>query len=156
MKLRMMALLFAAGAATTTIALAQDAAAPPAAAITTKSGTIGPAAAGKGQVVFYRPGSMMGMALGCTVRENGVQVARLGSGKYFVVTAEPGRHVYTTQSEATDVLTMEVEPGETYFVKCRIGSGIMAGRPNISPSDAAEFAAKARGLRLWAGGAEAQ
>lgn len=119
----------------------------------TKSGMIGAPAPGKGQVVFYRPGSMMGMALGCTVREgegaDEKQIARLGSGKYWVHQADPGKHSYRTESEVTDTLNMEVEPGETYFVKCKLGFGIAAGRPNISPSDQAEFATKAKGLKLW-------
>ena len=132
-------------------ALAQDSAAP--AALVTKSGTLGTPAAGKGMVVFYRPGSLMGAALGCTVREGAQdaeqQIARLGSGKYWVHMAEPGKHAYRTEGEKTDVLNMEIEPGETYFVKCKIGMGIMAGRANISPSDEAEFAKKAKGLKLW-------
>ena len=115
----------------------------------TKSGVIAPPPAGKGLVVFYRPGSMMGMALGCTVHEGSAEIARLGSGKYYTVTEEPGKHTYNTEGEAKDVLNLEVEPDETYFVKCKIGMGIMAGRANLSPSDKAAFAAKAKGLAIW-------
>ena len=43
--------------------------------ITTKSGTLGAPAAGQGQVVFFRPGSMMGAALGCTVHGAAGQLA---------------------------------------------------------------------------------
>ncbi|QNQ10478.1 hypothetical protein [Sphingomonas alpina] len=134
-------------------AIAQDGAAAATAAIATKSGTIGAPAAGKGMIVFYRPGSLMGAALGCTVREGEgaaeQQIARLGSGKYWVHMAEPGKHAYRTEGEKTDVLNLEIEPDETYFVKCKIGMGIMAGRANISPSDQAEFGKKAKGLKLW-------
>lgn len=122
---------------------------PDSAPLTTKGGTVGTAPAGKGQIVFFRPGSMMGMALGCTVHEGAEQVARLGSGKYFVAVVEPGKHVYNTEGEAKDVLNLEIEPDETYFVKCKIGMGIAAGRANLSPSDRAEFAKKAKGLNLW-------
>jgi len=115
----------------------------------TKSGVIGAPEKGKGLVVFYRPGSMMGMALGCTVHEGPAELARLGSGKYYTVTAEPGKHVYNTEGEAKDVLNLEVEPDETYFVKCKIGMGVMSGRANLSPSDKAAFAEKAKGLAIW-------
>lgn len=124
--------------------------------IATKTGRIVAPEAGKGQVVFFRPGTLMGMALGCTVREDGAEVARLGAGKYHAVSVMPGKHVYTTQSEAKDVLTIEVEPGETYFVQCRIGAGIAAGRPNLSPSNETEFAKRAKGLAQWKGGEEAK
>jgi len=125
----------------------------PAPAIITKSGTIGEAPTGKAQIVFWRPGSLMGMALGCTVREgegaDEVEVARLGAGKYWVHTAEPGKHVYYTTGEATDRLNMELEDGETYFVRCSIGMGIMSGRAQVSPSDRATFSGRAKKMKLW-------
>ncbi|MFA6112510.1 MAG: DUF2846 domain-containing protein [Sphingomonas sp.] len=125
---------------------AQEAAQP---ALVTKAGPIPAAPADKGQIIFYRPGSLMGAALGCTVHEGAGEVARLGSGKYWVHNAEPGKHTYNTEAENKDVLNLEIEPGETYYVKCKIGMGIMAGRPNLSPSDRAEFAKKAKGMNLW-------
>lgn len=93
---------------------------------------------GKGQIVFYRTGGT-GFALGCGVNENGERLSALGAGKYFILPADPGSHSYTVKSEATDLLTLEVEPGETYYVKCKIKMGIMVGRPNIAPSTKEEF-----------------
>lgn len=104
--------------------------------------------AGQGQVVFFRPGSMMGMALGCNVRENGKLIGGLGNGKYFIQAFQPGKHVFTTHSETTDTLNMEIESGETYYVKCGIGMGVVAGRPNIAPSDKATFDEKSAKLKL--------
>ncbi len=95
-------------------------------------------AEGKGQIVFFRPGGM-GFALGCGVNENGVRLSALGAGKYFILPVDPGSHSYTVKSEATDLLRLEVEPGETYYVKCKIKMGIMVGRPNIAPSTQDEF-----------------
>lgn len=121
----------------------------------TKSGPLGTVEPGKGMVVFFRPGSLMGGALGCTVREGEgvaeVEVARLGSGKYYAIQATPGLHQYYTKGEAKDRLSLEVEEGETYFVKCKIGMGVIAGRANLSPSDRASFAEKAKGLTMWKG-----
>lgn len=135
-------------AAGLTLSLADAAVAEP---IVTKAGPLPTPPAGMGQVVFFRPGSLMGVALGCTVHENEPQIARLGSGKYFVVTEAPGKHEFSTRGEATDRLVLEVEAGETYFVKCNIGMGVMSGRANLSPSDEATFAKKAKGLNLWKG-----
>ncbi|MDB5703977.1 MAG: hypothetical protein JWN66_1093 [Sphingomonas bacterium] len=117
--------------------------------LVTKAGPIPAVEAGKGQIIFYRPGSMMGMALGCTVHEGDAEVARLGSGKYWVQSVAPGKHAYFTEGEAKDTLNLEIEPDETYFVKCKIGMGVMSGRANLSPSDRAEFAKKAKGMNLW-------
>lgn len=102
--------------------------------------------AGKGQVVFFRPGGA-GTAIRCTIRENGKMVGRVGNGKYFIMTAEPGPHKYTTKTEATDELNVEVEADETTYVKCKIAAGLLAGRPNLSPADKAAFDAKSAKLK---------
>lgn len=102
--------------------------------------------AGQGQVVFFRSGGT-GFALGCGVNENGERISALGAGKYFVHPTAPGSHSYTVKSEATDLLTLEVEPGETTYVRCKIKMGIMVGRPNIAPSTAEEFDAASHKLK---------
>ena len=145
MKMKLFAAMLALGTAVPMTAMAMQDAAP----LVTKSGPIGAPEAGKGQVVFFRPGSLMGAALGCTVHEGDKQVARLGSGKFYVVQAEPGAHLYNTRGEAKDELNLEVEEGETYFVRCNIGMGVVAGRANLSPSDRDAFAKKAKGLKMW-------
>lgn len=139
------ALLFASAAP------AAQSTAPAPVVLVTKSGPLPARAPGKGQIVFFRPGSIMGMALGCTVREGDAEIARLGSGKFYVIDAAPGRHEYVSKGEGTDKLALEIEEDETYFVKCNIGAGIMAGRANLSPSDRDAFAKKAKGLKMWTG-----
>lgn len=99
------------------------------------------AAQGTGTVIFFRPSKFMGAAVGFKVREGLTELGKLRSGTYFVVHVTPGTHEYTVHSESKDVLTMEVEAGETYYVQGSIGMGIMAGRPNIAPSNAAAFEA---------------
>lgn len=109
---------------------------------------IGAPVAGKGQIVFYRTGGLVGAAISCNVRENDALIGGLSGGKYFVVQAQPGKHAYTTKSEAKDTLNMEIESGETYYVRCTIGMGVVAGRPNLSPVDKAAFDEKSGGLKL--------
>lgn len=94
---------------------------------------------GKGQIVFFRTGTIMGAAMGCAVNEKGEKISSLGSGRYFVLVTEPGRHEYMVKNEAKDVLALEVEEGETQFAMCRIKMGIMSGRPDLRPSTEAEF-----------------
>lgn len=122
----------------------------PAAATATApaAGAIGAPAEGKGQIVFFRPSKFTGAAIGFKVREGEVELGKLRSGKYFVANVEPGTHQYTVHSEAKDVLTMEVEAGETYYVQGTITMGFMAGRPNLSPSDKATFDGMADKLKL--------
>ena len=95
-------------------------------------------AAGKGQIVIFRP-SAMGFAIKCTVREDGAMIGRVGAGKYYVVEVEPGLHNLTAKTEKTDTVAVQVEPDETSYVKCGISMGVMVGRPNLSPSTEEEF-----------------
>jgi hypothetical protein len=99
------------------------------------------AAAGEGQatIVFFRPKKLMGAAIGFKVREAGVELGKLRNGTYFVLKVAPGRHQYVVHSETEDVLTLEAEAGETYYVQGSLGMGVVAGRPNLSPSDQATF-----------------
>ncbi len=125
---------------------AAPAAATPAPA--TGNGLVGAPPAGKGQIVFFRPSKFAGAAVGFKVREGQAELGKLRSGKYFVAVVEPGQHQYTVHSEAEDVLTLEVEAGETYYVQGTINMGFLVGRPNLSPSDAATFNGIAGKLEL--------
>lgn len=106
-----------------------------------------PPAEGMGQIVFFRPSKMLGAAIGFIVREGDTELGKLRNNTYFVAQVAPGAHSYVVHSEAKDVLNIEVEAGETYFVSGAIGMGILAGRPNISPSSQAAFEAVAGKLK---------
>ena len=94
---------------------------------------------GKGQVVFFREKKFQGAAIIYKVREGDEELGQLNSGTYFIHVAEPGTHEYAVRSEAKDVLHLEVEPGETYYVSGSVTMGFLAGRPNLSPSDEDTF-----------------
>jgi hypothetical protein len=95
-----------------------------------------------GQIVFFRPGAYVGWVLTFTVHEGNKGLAKFGNGGYQVVAATPGEHTYTVQSEATDKLILEVDPGETYFVRETIGMGVMVARPHLDLSTEAIFQSK--------------
>nr|WP_298154779.1 DUF2846 domain-containing protein [uncultured Pseudoxanthomonas sp.] len=143
---------------------AQDAAAPEPAAMETPApeptpapeapaaapatnGLVGAPAEGMGQIVFFREKKFVGAAVKYKVREGETELGKLGSGTYFVASVPPGTHQYTVHSEAKDVLTLEVEAGETYYVLGSITMGVLAGRPNLSPSDEATFNSMAKELK---------
>jgi len=87
-----------------------------------------------GTVVFFREKKMMGMAVSFKVRENGVELCKLGSGSFCTVQVPVGKHEFVTQTEAKDVLNLEVESGDTYYVQASISMGVMAGHGNLAPS----------------------
>jgi hypothetical protein len=137
-------------------AQSQDAAAEPAAAETpaaaepaapATNGLVGAPAEGMGQIVFFREKKFAGAAVKYKVREGETELGKLSSGTYFITSVAPGTHQYTVHSEAKDVLTLEVEAGETYYVQGSITMGFMAGRPNLSPSDEAVFNGMSKELK---------
>jgi len=109
---------------------------------------INAAPADKAQIVFFRESKFVGGAIGFKVREGENELGKLRSGKYFVANVEPGKHEYNVHGETKDVLTIEVEAGETYYVLGSLGMGIVAGRPNLSPSDEATFLSMSGKLKL--------
>lgn len=107
-------------------ALAQDAAAPAAPAAGASGAT--------GTVVFFREKKFVGGGIAYKVRENGVELCKLKNGSYCTVQVPVGKHAYEVHSEAKDVLNLEVESGETYYVSFGVSVGVFAGHPNLSPS----------------------
>ena len=131
--------------------LALTAAAPAALAQAKEAFEIPTPPEGKGQVIFYRTGGISGAALGCAVFESGAadKLSSLGAGKYFVLVSDPGPRSFTVKSlETKDALTLEIEEGETQFVRCKIKSGFMSGRADIAPSNESEFRSKYKTAKL--------
>ena len=102
---------------------------------------IGTPEQGKALVVFFRPSKFVGGAVGFKVRENEVELGKLRNGNFFTLQVEPGQHAYDVHSETEDRTIIEAEAGETYFLSGAMGMGVVVGRPNLSPSDAAAFEA---------------
>lgn len=102
---------------------------------------------GKGQVIFWRSGTMVGMGMGCGVNIGKERISALGAGRYFVLNTAPGAYEFNAKSEAKDTLNLEIDAGEVYVVKCSIRMGLVGGRPNLAPSTIEEFNAKKSDLK---------
>jgi len=116
-------------------------AAPAAAAPAPAAAAAAPATAGTATVIFFRPSKFLGAAIGFIVREGDKELGKLRNGKFFTIHVTPGKHAYVVHSEAKDILTIDADEGETYYIQGSIGMGFVAGRPNLSPSDKATFEA---------------
>lgn len=129
------------------VALAQDAptaAAPNASASASEpgggqTGHVAPPAAGKSQVVFFRTGAYVGAGTWFKVRENGAELGKLSNEAYFVAVLNPGPHTFTSTTENKTTLRMELDPGETYYVRGTLQMGVLMGEPNLAPSDEVLF-----------------
>ncbi|HVK52702.1 MAG TPA: DUF2846 domain-containing protein, partial [Pseudoxanthomonas sp.] len=121
-------------------------AAPAAATAPAAKGALTAPPEGKGQIVFFREKKFTGSMISFKVREGKTELGKLSNGTYFVLPVDPGAHQYVVHSEAKDVLNLEVEAGETYYVASGITMGFMAGHPNLTPSDEKAFQALANKL----------
>lgn len=136
-----------AAASTEAAPTAAPATAPAASPVAVNPPTLGTPADGTAQIVFFRPWKFAGGGVNFKVREGDTELGKLSAGKYFIVDVAPGTHSYAVHSETKDVLELEVEAGETYYVKGGISMGVLVGRPNISPSNEGEFAAAQKKLK---------
>jgi hypothetical protein len=92
-----------------------------------------------GRVVFFREKSRLGAAVRFKVRENGKPLGKLSNGTFFVVNLSPGVHHFVVHSDAEDVLTLEVESGDIYYLRGSVQPGLYLGRPNLAPSTSQVF-----------------
>jgi hypothetical protein len=106
-------------------------------------------AKGMGQVVFFRPKSMLGTGQWFNVREDGKALGKLTNGAWFLQEEPPGSHTFTakTEPEFKDKLTLKVDAGETYFVEGILNHGVVIGTAGLTPSDRATFNAAAKDLK---------
>ena len=86
----------------------------------------------KGLVVFYRPKKTAGSAIRFDVNHAQGSLGSLNNGTMVFRYFEPGSHQFWSQVIAQDGITINVEPGQVYFVRGDVKMGIYAGRPNFT------------------------
>jgi hypothetical protein len=105
-----------------------------------------PVPEGKGQVVFFRRSSLMGMPYWTNIREDEAVHGKLSNGVYFVKTMEPGPHTFNTSVLGKDSMKIEVDPGETYYVEGKVTMAVIGYTVIMVPSDAATFQKVFKGM----------
>lgn len=97
--------------------------------------------ANKAVVYVYRPNSFFGGGVVYDVKANGKEVVTtLYRGGYYPYVTEPREIEFSAQTESRDAVTIDVKPGQTYFLKGTVGVGFVVGRPHLTvvPSNIAE------------------
>jgi hypothetical protein len=86
----------------------------------------------QGHIYFYRWNTMFGAALQPEIKVNGTVVGKSQPGGFFYVDEPAGDYVVSTSTETEKTVSFHLDPGETKYVKTRIGFGVLVGR--IIPS----------------------
>jgi len=96
----------------------------------------------QGLVVFYRSKSFGGAAIPFHITESGgVSTGTLTNGSMFYKYYEPGQKTFdvsTLSIAGSDLITLDIVAGETYFLRGRILLGWPAGRPSFSQEQEAK------------------
>jgi hypothetical protein len=91
-------------------------------------------------IYVYRPYSFFGSLIHPVVR-CGNQSAEIGPGGYHAFVVPPGHVTCSSGTETVDQLDIDAEP-RVYYVRQRIGWGLMIGRPQLNPIDTDEAQAE--------------
>lgn len=102
------------------------------------SSSIPPLKPNEGRIYFYRSSSMMGAAIQPSIQLNGKVVGESKPGGSFFVTTAPGPMEVSTSTEVEKKLTFTLEPGQTRYVRTKVGFGVMVGRVYPELVDPAE------------------
>lgn len=85
---------------------------------------------GKSRIAVYRT-NILGLAIQPKVSVDGREAGRCTPSGVFYVTVEPGQHTVSATTEVTKTSYISVAEGETAYVKCSIGFGMLAGHPKL-------------------------
>lgn len=84
---------------------------------------------GKGLVYIYRPEKFFYSGLEYPVNANGFKIDTLENGGYITYIAKPGRIQFSARNEITSYVTLDVEPGKTYYIRGTTRPGSLIRRP---------------------------
>ena len=89
-----------------------------------------------GKIIMYRGSSIMGAGVACPIRYKGQEIVELGRGKFAEWLVTPGRYILTNHTSSVEV---EVDPGDTRYVRCMIKNGMLTSRADLQIVDEESF-----------------
>lgn len=98
-----------------------------------------PIPAGASRVVVYRT-QIIGAAIQPDVFVDGVKRGSCKPKGAFYADVAPGEHTVSAKTEVRRAAPVTTAKGETAYVRCSIGMGLIAGRPHLESVPAAEAA----------------
>jgi hypothetical protein len=94
---------------------------------------------GQGLVYIYRPSKFMGSAIVFDIhagkKEDDFEITTLKNGGYFPFYVEPSELTLWAETESEASVTLDVEAGETYYVRGSTGVGFFVVRPVLEVAD---------------------
>jgi hypothetical protein len=85
-----------------------------------------------GLVYIYRPKKFYYRSSDIVVYANGFKIDILKNGGYFHYFTKPGRVQFSARTEITSIVTLDVQPGQTHYIKAAMTKGELVARPNLT------------------------
>ena len=86
---------------------------------------------GMGLVYIYRPGGFVGGGVSYDVKVGETVITTLYNGGYYPYFAKPGETEFWAKTESKSAITLDIKPGEIYYIKGTVGVGFFVGRPHL-------------------------
>jgi hypothetical protein len=84
-----------------------------------------------GLVYFYRPFAFGGGGLAYDVKTGDTLITTLYNGGYYPYFSSPGEKEFWAETESISSVTLDIKPGQTYYIKGEVGVGFMLWRPHL-------------------------
>jgi Protein of unknown function (DUF2846) len=94
-----------------------------------------PIPAGKARIYFFRSAQLWGAPLQPQILLDGFPVGRAVAAKFFYEDVAPGSHEVTVRTVVTRKLSLNIEAGESIYVRFSVGFGWLIGRFRIEAID---------------------
>ena len=100
-------------------------------------------------VHFYRPGKMVGFLIGYDVHVgDSVKYRAKNGSRGDVRRLVPGPVTVWAKTETREEITLAVQPGREYYVRCTLGAGALVGRPHLQQVSVAQGRKETAGLSM--------
>jgi hypothetical protein len=86
---------------------------------------------GMGLIYIYREKEFVGSGVSYDVKVGETVITTLYNGGYHPYVVKPGEVELWAKTEAKSAVTVDVKPGEVYYVKGEVGIGFLVGRPHL-------------------------
>lgn len=90
-------------------------------------------------VYFYRPHSPKGIVFSFSMHHNDSLIGRVRDGSVVIYQCAPGVQEFWSETESRTSIFIDMAPGKTYFVRCRMALGTVAAMPSfrqVGPDEA--------------------
>ena len=92
---------------------------------------VDPIPEGTGIVYIYRPSAFGGSGVSYDVKVGETVITTLYNGGYHPYVSKPGEIEFWAKTESRSAVTLDIAPGQIYYLKGTVGIGFFVGRPHL-------------------------